>query len=491
MREEPFEVPGRRRRARGLRGDRRRARAPAARRAGDPRLPGALRARARRAVRDAALHAARCASVDGRRAVLDRVAHGRRARRARRARASNARGRSGTRGAATSRCTCSSRTRSDCSASWRSTRSARSTSSPSRTGGCGSGSRASRSRAWSRSRPDAAAGEVTDDELVERWGLLWPQFFLHEELASAPPKHVGPQCSIGTNASISAHFEQRTLELRPTRRAPAVADRSRRAVAAARRVRRTHRGARSRCGLRAGRRLRALPVDRAAGRRAARGRAVSLTLGVRQVLTTAYYIWRDRNAPRTGGDQLRPSPWSGWVAAARTTSDVDHVGRRLRQLATEPTTTAEVFEGATESSRAKRPSSEDRAARARRRRQPRRLRPRRLPVPGRAARLPGRVRRASAPRGRLRATSSTWTATRSWSFAWSPRPASTSRSPRGSWSTRAPGGSPEPGTPVSGGRSHGRLRSGADLGGRARGARPVPRAHARDPARIVVDFAAP
>ena len=58
-----------------------------------------------------------------------------------------------------------------------------------------------------------SAGEVTDEELVERWGLLWPQFFLHEELASAPPKHVGPQCSIGTNASISAHFEQRTLEL--------------------------------------------------------------------------------------------------------------------------------------------------------------------------------------------------------------------------------------------------------------------------------------
>ena len=58
-----------------------------------------------------------------------------------------------------------------------------------------------------------SAGNVTDDELVERWGLLWPQFFLHEELASAPPKHVGPECSIGTNASISAHLEQRTLEL--------------------------------------------------------------------------------------------------------------------------------------------------------------------------------------------------------------------------------------------------------------------------------------
>ena len=58
-----------------------------------------------------------------------------------------------------------------------------------------------------------SAGNVTDDELVERWGLLWPQFFLHEELASAPPKHVGPECSIDTNASISAHLERRTLEL--------------------------------------------------------------------------------------------------------------------------------------------------------------------------------------------------------------------------------------------------------------------------------------
>ena len=56
-------------------------------------------------------------------------------------------------------------------------------------------------------------GKVTDDELVERWGLLWPQFFLHEELASAPPKRVGPECSIGTSASIEAHFERRTLEL--------------------------------------------------------------------------------------------------------------------------------------------------------------------------------------------------------------------------------------------------------------------------------------
>ena len=57
------------------------------------------------------------------------------------------------------------------------------------------------------------AGEATDEELVERYGILWPQFFLHAELASSPPRHVGPQCSAETNASISEHFERRTLEL--------------------------------------------------------------------------------------------------------------------------------------------------------------------------------------------------------------------------------------------------------------------------------------
>jgi len=57
------------------------------------------------------------------------------------------------------------------------------------------------------------AGDATDEELVERWGLRWPLYFLHEELASAPPKHVGLQCSVDTNASILEHFERRTLEL--------------------------------------------------------------------------------------------------------------------------------------------------------------------------------------------------------------------------------------------------------------------------------------
>ncbi|HJV29440.1 MAG TPA: alpha/beta hydrolase [Gaiellaceae bacterium] len=57
------------------------------------------------------------------------------------------------------------------------------------------------------------AGEATEQEVVERWGIMWPQYFLHDELASAPPRNVGPRCSTDTNASIAEHFEQRTLEL--------------------------------------------------------------------------------------------------------------------------------------------------------------------------------------------------------------------------------------------------------------------------------------
>lgn len=56
------------------------------------------------------------------------------------------------------------------------------------------------------------AGEVTEQELVERWTIMWPQYFLHDELASAAPRHAGPRCSMDTNASIAEHFEQRTLE---------------------------------------------------------------------------------------------------------------------------------------------------------------------------------------------------------------------------------------------------------------------------------------
>lgn len=66
-----------------------------------------------------------------------------------------------------------------------------------------------------------SAGEATEQELVERWAIMWPQYFLHDELASAAPRDVGPRCSIDTNASIAEHFEQRTLELRlPEARLP-------------------------------------------------------------------------------------------------------------------------------------------------------------------------------------------------------------------------------------------------------------------------------
>jgi proline iminopeptidase len=56
------------------------------------------------------------------------------------------------------------------------------------------------------------AGEATEQELVERWAIMWPQYFLREELAPAPPRNVGLQCSVDTNASMAAHFGQRTLE---------------------------------------------------------------------------------------------------------------------------------------------------------------------------------------------------------------------------------------------------------------------------------------
>jgi pimeloyl-ACP methyl ester carboxylesterase len=57
------------------------------------------------------------------------------------------------------------------------------------------------------------AGVATEQELVERWAIMWPQYFVREELASAAPRNIGPQCSEDTNASIAEHFERRTLEL--------------------------------------------------------------------------------------------------------------------------------------------------------------------------------------------------------------------------------------------------------------------------------------
>jgi proline iminopeptidase len=56
------------------------------------------------------------------------------------------------------------------------------------------------------------AGQVTEAELVERFALIWPQFFARPEAASAAPKHVGVQASIETNRSIAEHFDHETLE---------------------------------------------------------------------------------------------------------------------------------------------------------------------------------------------------------------------------------------------------------------------------------------
>ena len=245
-----------------------------------------------------------------------------------------------------------------------------------------------------------SVGNVTDDELVERWGLLWPQFFLHEELASAPPQHVGPQCSIGTNASIFTHFEQRTLELGlPDARLPVLIVHGVQSPLTVESAERT-------AALVPGAvfepidDVRALPVDRAAGRRPPRGRAVSLALRRSTSPYNRSLHLADRNAPRTGGDRGDPRP--GRVGLRRLGRRRPGASVPSPTTTTAPTTTGEAFEGATGPVTATAPDLRDRAARARGRRRPRRLRPRRLPVPERAPRLPGRVRRSPAPRGRLR-----------------------------------------------------------------------------------------
>ena len=67
------------------------------------------------------------------------------------------------------------------------------------------------------------AGNVTEAELVERFALIWPQFFAKPESAVASPARVGVQASIETNRSIAGHFERRTLALGlPDLRLPAL-----------------------------------------------------------------------------------------------------------------------------------------------------------------------------------------------------------------------------------------------------------------------------
>lgn len=67
------------------------------------------------------------------------------------------------------------------------------------------------------------AGQVTEDELVERFRLHWPVYFNRDEQAALPPERVGVEASIGTNRSLAEHFERRTLErLLPAAMAPAL-----------------------------------------------------------------------------------------------------------------------------------------------------------------------------------------------------------------------------------------------------------------------------
>jgi pimeloyl-ACP methyl ester carboxylesterase len=66
-------------------------------------------------------------------------------------------------------------------------------------------------------------GEVTEAELVERFELIWPQFFAGREPALPPPARIGVEASIGVNRSLVEHFERRTLERSlPEARLPAL-----------------------------------------------------------------------------------------------------------------------------------------------------------------------------------------------------------------------------------------------------------------------------
>jgi proline iminopeptidase len=50
-------------------------------------------------------------------------------------------------------------------------------------------------------------GEATEQELLERFSLIWPQWFSDPARAAPNPVvHIGPACSTQTNASISEHF---------------------------------------------------------------------------------------------------------------------------------------------------------------------------------------------------------------------------------------------------------------------------------------------
>jgi proline iminopeptidase len=55
--------------------------------------------------------------------------------------------------------------------------------------------------------------DVTQDELVERFGILWPRYFADpaDPVAASPVTHSGVEASIGANLSLGEHFRRRTL----------------------------------------------------------------------------------------------------------------------------------------------------------------------------------------------------------------------------------------------------------------------------------------
>jgi pimeloyl-ACP methyl ester carboxylesterase len=55
------------------------------------------------------------------------------------------------------------------------------------------------------------AGEVQEADLVERFAAVWPHYFAGGRVTLPPPARVGVESSIGTNRSLSEHFERRTL----------------------------------------------------------------------------------------------------------------------------------------------------------------------------------------------------------------------------------------------------------------------------------------
>jgi len=59
---------------------------------------------------------------------------------------------------------------------------------------------------------DRRRGDVTEAALVERSQLVWPRYFADPDAAPPHPAgRIGVECSTGTNASISDHFNRFTL----------------------------------------------------------------------------------------------------------------------------------------------------------------------------------------------------------------------------------------------------------------------------------------